>query len=90
MLPIFHQALGAFLVLSGLIVLPLPIPFGLIMITIGFSLLAPYIPAFQRLIKRMRTKWPELDKSLLRYQDRFPPIIRKTIDKTHPDLRPAE
>ncbi|MEL6360174.1 MAG: PGPGW domain-containing protein [Pseudomonadota bacterium] len=84
MLPIFHQVLGLFLLLSGLIVLPLPLPFGLIMVTIGLALLAPYIPAFQRLIRGMRTKWPDLNKSLLRYRNRFPPIIRKTIDKTHP------
>ena len=84
MLPIFHQALGAFLVVTGLIVLPLPIPFGLIMVTIGLSLLAPYVPIVQRLIRSMRMKWPNLDKSLIRHRDRFPPIIRSTIDKTAP------
>lgn len=89
MLPILHQVFGSTLVVAGLIVLPLPIPFGLIMLTIGFALLAPYIPAFQRLIRRMRVKWPNLDAALLRYRDRFPPVIRKTIDKTHP-ITPAE
>ncbi|MEL6213345.1 MAG: PGPGW domain-containing protein [Pseudomonadota bacterium] len=89
MLPIIHQALGTVLLIVGLIVLPLPIPLGLIMITIGFALWAPYIPAFQRLIKRMRSKWPVLDKNLRQYRDRFPPVIRKTIDKTHPGT-PAE
>lgn len=84
MLPIIHQALGAFLIVTGLIVLPLPIPFGLIMITIGLSLMAPYVPAFQRLIRSMRTKWPNLDRSLLHHRDRFPAIIRSTIDKTTP------
>lgn len=72
------------MVVAGLIVLPLPIPFGLIMLTIGFALLAPYIPFVQRLIKTMRTKWPDLDQTLLRYRHRFPPVIKKTIDKTHP------
>ncbi|MBT8471760.1 MAG: hypothetical protein KJN99_04090, partial [Marinicaulis sp.] len=51
MLPILHQLIGSVLVVTGLIVLPLPLPFGLIMLTIGFALLAPYIPAVQRLIK---------------------------------------
>lgn len=89
MLPILHQTIGSILILVGLVVLPLPIPLGLIMITIGFCLLAPYIPAFQRLITTMRRKWPNLDRALLRYRGRFPPIIRKTIDKTHPNA-PAE
>ena len=83
-MPIIHQISGAALVLVGLVLLPLPIPFGLIMIVSGFALLAPYIPAIQRLIKTMRTRWPNLDQSLLRYRDRFPAVIRNTIDKTHP------
>ena len=89
MLPIFHQIFGSTLVVAGLIVLPLPIPFGLIMLTIGFALLAPYIPAVQRLIRAMRRKWPDLNEKLVRYRDRFPPVIKRTIDKTNP-AAPAE
>lgn len=72
-----------------MIVLPLPLPFGLIMLTIGFALLAPYIPVVQRLIKYLRAKWPDFDKTLRRHRHRLPPIIKKTIDKTHP-AAPAE
>ncbi|MEO1136729.1 MAG: PGPGW domain-containing protein [Pseudomonadota bacterium] len=90
MLPIVHQVFGSILVVAGLILLPLPIPFGLILLTIGFALLAPYIPAVQRLIRLMRGKWPSLDRNLRRYRDRFPPVIKKTIDKTHPFTSPAE
>ena len=79
MLPIVHQVFGSLLVVVGLIVLPLPIPFGLIMLTIGFALLAPYIPAVQRLIRYMRGKWPNLDEQLRRYRHRMPPVIKKTI-----------
>ena len=89
MLPIFHQVIGSILVVVGMIVLPLPLPFGLIMLTIGFALLAPYIPVVQRLIKTMRTKWPDLDQNLRRHRHRFPPVIKRTIDKTHP-AAPAE
>ena len=84
MLPILHQIIGSTLVVTGLIVLPLPLPFGLIMLVIGFALLAPYIPAVQRLIRVMRRKWPKVDAILLRYRHRFPPVIKRTIDKTHP------
>ena len=77
------------MVVAGMIVLPLPLPFGLVMLTIGFALLAPYIPAVQRLIRFMRTKWPSLNSQLLRFRDRFPPVIKRTIDKTHP-AAPAE
>lgn len=89
MLPILHQIFGSTLVVAGLIVLPLPLPFGLIMLTIGFALLAPYIPAVQRLIQFLRGKWPDFDRQLRRYRHRFPPVIKHTIDKTHPQA-PAE
>ncbi len=89
MLPILHQIFGTALVVVGLIVLPLPLPFGLIMLTIGFALLAPYIPMVQRLIKKMRAKWPDLDRNLRLHRHRFPPVIKRTIDKTHPTA-PAE
>ncbi len=89
MLPILHQLFGSTLVVAGLIVLPLPIPFGLIMLTIGFALLAPYIPVVRRFIRYLRRKWPGFDHSLRRHRKRFPPVIRKTISKTRPNA-PAE
>lgn len=89
MLPVVHQVFGSTLVVVGLIVLPLPLPFGLIMLTIGFALLAPYIPVIQRLIRHMRSKWPKLNRQLLRFHPHLPPVIKKTIDKTHPPT-PAE
>ena len=89
MLPIVHQVFGSLLVVAGLIILPLPIPFGLIMLTIGFALLAPYIPVVQRLVRYMRSKWPDLDTKLRQWRHRMPPVIKSTIDKTHP-FTPAE
>jgi len=89
MLPILHQALGSTLVVTGLIVLPLPIPFGLIMVTIGFALLAPYFPPVRKFLRYLRGKLPKVDETLRRYRHKFPPIIKKTIDKTHPTA-PAE
>lgn len=90
MLAIVHQVIGVFLIVSGAIVLPLPIPLGLIMITIGCALLAPYVPYVQRLVKKLRAKSPPLNATLLKYRHRFPPVIKSTIDKTHPDDVPAE
>ncbi|MEO1251372.1 MAG: PGPGW domain-containing protein [Pseudomonadota bacterium] len=89
MLPIIHQVLGSTLVVTGLIVLPLPLPFGLVMLTIGFALLAPYVPAVQKLVRHLRRKWPKMDATLTRFRNRFPPVIRRTIDKTDPRA-PAE
>lgn len=90
MLPIFHQVTGVVLVIAGAIITPTPIPFGLIMLTIGLALLAPYVTPVQRVVRGIRRRWPKIDDALRRNRDRFPPIIRQTIDKTHPDLAPAE
>lgn len=90
MLPIFHQILGGVLVVSGAILTPTPIPFGLIMLTIGLTLLAPYMPPVQALIRTIRRKWPKVDKTLKKHRHRFPQVIRTSIDKTHPEIAPAE
>lgn len=89
MLPIVHQLIGSVLVVSGAILTPTPIPIGLIMLTIGLALLAPYMPPIQKLVRYVRRKWPHIDASLRRHHHRFPPVIRSTIDKTHPGA-PAE
>ncbi|MEZ5921853.1 MAG: hypothetical protein R3C60_10935 [Parvularculaceae bacterium] len=90
MLAIFHQVLGGMLVVTGAILAPTPVPIGLIMLTIGLALLAPYMPPVQALVRSIRRKWPSVDRSLKRHHHRFPPIIRTTIDKTHPDAAPTE
>lgn len=84
MLAIFHQVLGGILFLAGLVVLPLPIPFGLIMIVIGLALLAPYIIPVQNVIRTLRRKNASINDKLIRWRNNLPPVIQKTIDKTHP------
>ena len=84
MLAIFHQIMGSILVVAGLLVLPLPIPFGLIMLVIGLALLAPYMVPIQRLVRWIRVKNDKVNEYLLKWRERFPPVIQKTIDKTHP------
>ncbi|GGC95244.1 PGPGW domain-containing protein [Aquisalinus flavus] len=84
MLAIFHQVLGGILFLAGLVVLPLPIPFGLIMIVIGLALLAPYIIPVQNVIRTLRRKNASINEKLIRWRSNMPPVIQKTIDKTHP------
>ncbi|MEE2690822.1 MAG: PGPGW domain-containing protein [Pseudomonadota bacterium] len=89
MLSIVHQVLGAVLVIAGAILTPTPIPIGLVLLTIGLALLAPYMPPVQRLVRAIRRKWPNVDASLRRHRDRMPPVIQMTIDRTSPH-QPAE
>jgi UPF0716 family protein affecting phage T7 exclusion len=87
---IVHQLLGGVLVVVGAILTPTPIPLGLIMLTIGLTLLAPYLAPVQSLIRTIRRKWPNVDASLRRHRHRMPAVIQSTIDKTHPSVTPAE
>ena len=84
MLAILHQIMGGTLVLAGLVVLPMPLPFGLIMLVIGLALLAPYILPIQHLVRSIRRKNDTINDQLVKWRERFPPVIQKTIDKTHP------
>jgi len=84
MLAILHQVMGGILFLAGLVVLPLPIPLGLIMIVIGLALLAPYILPVQYAIRSIRRKNAAINEKLIRWRNNLPPVIQKTIDKTHP------
>ena len=62
----------------------MPIPFGLIMLVIGLALLAPYILPIQHLVRSIRRKNGAINDQLIKWRERFPPVIQKTIDKTHP------
>lgn len=84
MLAIFHQVLGSTLVVAGLIVLPLPIPLGLLMLVIGMALLAPYVIPVQNAVRAIRRRNAKINETLIKWRERFPPVIQKTIDQTHP------
>ncbi|MEM8985597.1 MAG: hypothetical protein AAGC95_02645 [Pseudomonadota bacterium] len=84
MLALWHQLLGGTFIAAGMVMLPLPIPLGLLFLTIGLALMAPYVPAFQGVIRNLRTRYPRLDTSLVNIRDKAPPVIRTTIDKTKP------
>jgi len=84
MLPLLHKILGSTALLFGAVLLPLPIPLGLPLLVIGLALWAPYLPFVQGWVRSLRRKYPNLNAQLIRYRERVPPVIQKTIDKTHP------
>ncbi|MEO1311960.1 MAG: hypothetical protein AAFV51_13505 [Pseudomonadota bacterium] len=83
-LPLLHRILGSVSLVFGLVLLPLPIPLGLPLLIVGLALWAPYLPFVQGWVRSLRRKYPNLNAQLLRYREKVPPVIRTTIDKTHP------
>jgi hypothetical protein len=76
--------LGMFLVVTGIIVTPLPIPFGLLMIVIGLSLLASDIPVVHRALVNLRHRYQAFSARLNDIKHHLPGFARKLIEDTDP------
>ena len=84
MLSLVHHLLGGSFIAAGIVLLPLPIPLGLLFLLTGIALLAPYNAATQTVVRNMRTRFPRIDRTMRRWRDQAPGFIRKVIDKTKP------
>lgn len=84
LLALLHKITGSVLVLFGMIVLPMPIPLGLIMIAFGLALLAPYFVPVQRFVRSLRRKHPKFDDTMRKFKHKCPPVIKTAIEKTCP------
>ncbi|WOI52846.1 PGPGW domain-containing protein [Parvularcula sp. LCG005] len=83
-LALMHKIFGSLLVVSGLVMFPLPIPVGLIMIAFGLAMLAPYFPPVQAFVRFLRRKFPAFDRAMVRFKHRCPRVVQTTIEKTCP------
>lgn len=77
--------IGIILVVSGLVILPLPIPFGLVMIIVGLSLLISHSHYFRILFKKLRRRFMGLSVRLNNLKPHVPEFARKMIEDTDPD-----
>ena len=77
--------LGILLVIAGVIVTPLPIPFGLIMIFIGLSLLVTTVPRVREWLRRQRHRYQEFSGQLNAIKGKLPRFARKLIEDTDPE-----
>ena len=85
MLFLYIQAvIGWILILVGLVVWPLPIPFGLLMIVIGIALVVPTSPGMRRLLRYLRRRYPAFDRQLERLKPHLPKFIQTMIERTRP------
>ena len=63
--------LGVLFVVLGIPGLVLPILQGVLLLSIGLSLLSPYIPPLRRLGRRLRDRYPRQAESLRRARERL-------------------
>jgi len=71
--------MGLTLLIAGLIVLPLPIPFGLAMILIGLSLLLVNSPFIRSRFLVLRSRWSRMDAWISSVEHRLPGPVRRAI-----------
>lgn len=76
--------IGILLIVVGIPITPLPLPFGIPMIITGFLLVASVSPGLQSWIRRRRGSNPKLDARIHGVRDKVPNFIRKLIDLTAP------
>ena len=84
LLALLHKLVGSVMLLFGFVLLPLPIPFGAILILLGMAFLAPYFAPARIVIRAVRRRAPALDRVLRAQAHRCPPVVRATIEATVP------
>lgn len=77
-------AAGWFLVVSGAIITPTPIPIGLIMVAIGLGLLATESAFVRNRLRGVRRRFPAFCARLRDVRHRVPRFAQRVIDETDP------
>lgn len=80
--------LGVVIVIAGIILTPLPIPFGILLILVGLSILVSAIPAMRSWLVAMRKRYSETSHKLNNIKPHMPRFLRRLIEDTDPDQTP--
>lgn len=76
---------GVILIIYGVIAAVSPLPLGVVLIAVGFIMIAGANPAARPLIRRMRGRWRWFDKLVRLAAHRSPPRFKEVIEETDPD-----
>lgn len=72
------------IIITGLLVLPLPLPFGLVLIFIGMMILAMDLPPICRMLQRLRGRYPLMSESLRKMEPHVGRFAGEILKKTTP------
>ena len=73
------------LILLGIILLPLPIPFGLLCLLVGLSLLVSVVPGVRSWLISLRQRYRQTSRKLNQIGSRMPGFLRQLIEETDPE-----
>lgn len=77
-------AVGSLFFLTGMILAPLPLPFGQLVALIGLSLLVSESYMVRMFTRKLRRNYPALSRALSRLKPYMPGFLKSTIDETDP------
>ena len=80
---------GWFLVVTGAIITPTPVPIGLIMVAIGLGILATESHFVRNGLRRVRRRFPGFCARQRQIRHRVPGFARRVIDETDPTTEQA-
>lgn len=78
------SAIGVILILYGIVAAVSPLPFGVILIIVGFLMIAGANPAARPIIRRMREKWKWFDAIVDALGPRTSGTLHDVIEETDP------
>ncbi|MEO1281450.1 MAG: hypothetical protein AAFV69_06940 [Pseudomonadota bacterium] len=84
---VFFSVGAALLIIFGLIVLPLPIPFGAIMIVVGLVILIATNRATARWLRSLRRLHPAINAWIGKAEVHLPRTFRRIMELTNPFSR---
>lgn len=80
-----YDLVGIICVALGFITLPLPLPFGLILIALGALILSVENRSIRKALQSLRVRAPKLDQALKQVQKKSPSFIQEIIKHTEPE-----
>lgn len=82
---ILYQICAIILILTGFAIVPLPIPFGALMIAVGLTILIGSSRPFAAFVKARRSRSPRIHRLLGFLENRSPARLRDVLKRSDPD-----
>ena len=81
------STLALLLIIVGIILTPMPVPFGIIMIILGLAILASVNHRVRGWITDIRRRFPGFSNALHNVKHKLPSMMRQLIDDTEPHVK---
>ncbi|NJM35254.1 MAG: hypothetical protein HC850_11690 [Rhodomicrobium sp.] len=85
MFKLILSAIGIVIIVIGLIIFPMPIPFGAFLILLGCALLVSSSETAAHLLKRLRARYSRLNGFIAMLEARSPGVLARALRRTAPD-----